>query len=257
MYAAIFPRRNDISTHAPAGGATSPTYTRFCNSSRRFLLTPLREGRRAFHLACDSTGHYFYSRPCGRGDAGGMWRKKHGTTISTHAPAGGATRLPHIYNTARRLFLLTPLREGRPAVTTPSSPTSTHFYSRPCGKGDIFSLSAPRFFWGFLLTPLREGRRTIDGGLCEECRISTHAPAGGATHHRQRPCGLSENFYSRPCGRGDKKRARRRRCGGAFLLTPLREGRLARYAKPGDKIIISTHAPAGGATGIKPNGKLF
>ena len=103
-------------------------------------------------------------------------------------------------------------------------------------------------------------------------KISTHAPAGGATGtqvalcdaqyqflltplregrpwwEKATPCG--QNFYSRPCGRGDKVRSSGRRWTCGFLLTPLREGRLLTeigYIKGG---IISTHAPAGGATGI-------
>ena len=57
-------------------------------------------------------------------------------------------------------------------------------------------------------------------------KISTHAPAGGATsilllfHH------LVQNFYSRPCGRGD--------FGG--------------HGNDSVCKLISTHAPAGGAT---------
>ena len=57
-----------------------------------------------------------------------------------------------------RLFLLTPLREGRHII------------------GVKNELKIP-----FLLTPLREGRRvrTASGGRRRP--ISTHAPAGGAT----------------------------------------------------------------------------
>ena len=77
--------------------------------------------------------------------------------ISTHAPAGGATF--YVYEPKRRLiqFLLTPLREGRLGVTA-SLLCSAHFYSRPCGRGDVDQ-------------------------DCTILRIiiSTHAPAGGAT----------------------------------------------------------------------------
>ena len=100
--------------------------------------------------------------------------------------------------------------------------------------------------------------------------ISTHAPAGGATAHRTsaRSCGF--HFYSRPCGRGDSARRAAATSSPAFLLTPLREGRHNRipnrmmvsyfYSRPcgrGDVRtftrnhiihVISTHAPAGGAT---------
>ncbi len=39
-------------------------------------------------------------------------------------------------------------------------------------------MAAPELF---LLTPLREGRPTTDQGIVKAIRISTHAPAGGAT----------------------------------------------------------------------------
>ena len=37
-------------------------------------------------------------------------------TISTHAPAGGATTIAVLFSLEIDLFLLTPLREGRPEV---------------------------------------------------------------------------------------------------------------------------------------------
>ena len=87
-------------------------------------------------------------------------------------------------------------------MRTSQSLTRLHFYSRPCGRGDL----------------AQESRGVVG-------TISTHAPAGGAT-------GVSVSFGLRFDG---------------FLLTPLREGRQAQEAvkKP---ILISTHAPAGGAT---------
>ena len=77
----------------------------------------------------------------------------------------------------------------------------------------------------FLLTPLREGRPDAVLPCGEFELISTHAPAGGATHDV----------------RFSEKAAR-------FLLTPLREGRLCAKVKRDHDGIISTHAPAGGAT---------
>ena len=64
-------RDNKISTHAPAGGATAPA---------------------------GGVGHdesHFYSRPCGRGDAGLINKADIDIIISTHAPAGGATAIFH------------------------------------------------------------------------------------------------------------------------------------------------------------------
>ncbi len=77
--------------------------------------------------------------------------------ISTHAPAGGATR---------RNFPLSA------AVTI-----STH---APAG-GATLKRSIRQFPEVFLLTPLREGRRhtLVWAGVTKN--ISTHAPAGGAT----------------------------------------------------------------------------
>ena len=237
----------------------------------QFLLTPLREGRRG-HGGHDINGAaYFYSRPCGRGDEAARRRinerieflltpLREGRPdaalqtdredwISTHAPAGGATR--------RRRRLHT---------------DAADFYSRPCGRGDRGGRTSRDTRPGFLLTPLREGRRTIDGGLCEECRflltplregrpasgtisvhvslflltplregrrrhsspprvgehISTHAPAGGATWEVSDDCRGTWNFYSRPCGRGDLFRLLRCPYRRSFLLTPLREGRPTR-----------------------------
>ena len=58
----------EISTHAPAGGATGVS-----NSEMR-------------------CGMNFYSRPCGRGDPP-LTLYRGSVNISTHAPAGGATLL--------------------------------------------------------------------------------------------------------------------------------------------------------------------
>ena len=54
----------------------------------------------------------------------------------------------------------------------------------------------------FLLTPLREGRRNKRRDVCWLC-----------------------DFYSRPCGRGDKMITQARQNISIFLLTPLLEGR--------------------------------
>ena len=122
------------------------------------------------------------------------------------------------------LFLLTPLREGRPATPTRRSISSS-----------------------FLLTPLREGRlRHAEKGRRNN-PISTHAPAGGATvgfttivHNRKisthAPAGGATGF------RYDK-RAR------SIISTHAPAGGATKKNKNIlRKCIISTHAPAGGAT---------
>ena len=123
-----------------------------------------------------------------------------------------------------------------------------YFYSRPCGRGDSPTLSSSMPNESFLLTPLREGRRARRGRCCRKGKISTHAPAGGATRPSCLLVKRSGNFYSRPCGRGDRRHSFGVSAPRSFLLTPLREGR--RFQRDGGAgvYVISTHAPAGGAT---------
>ena len=79
------------------------------------------------------------------------------------------------------LFLLTPLREGR-LTNASNRKYRNHFYSRPCGRGDQLFWRLQIVLHRFLLTPLREGRQDEIAGLRCGFIISTHAPAGGATH---------------------------------------------------------------------------
>ena len=59
-------------------------------------------------------------------------------------------------------------------------------------------------YYLFLLTPLREGRHADVKKLWEAyAKISTHAPAGGATVCDDARWRSGLDFYSRPCGRGD------------------------------------------------------
>ena len=172
-------RYDIISTHAPAGGATwysghcytiiqSHFYSRPCGRGdwlagqmglpvEKFLLTPLREGRRARQLHRAAVRKHFYSRPCGRGDDGDLPPIKNLRDFYSRPCGRGDLARPD--NTRRDLrFLLTPLREGRPI-------TSASWSGRKL----------------FLLTPLREGRRAAADAAVLPAAISTHAPAGGAT----------------------------------------------------------------------------
>ena len=56
-------------------------------------------------------------------------------------------------------------------------------------------------------------------------KISTHAPAGGATYNKLVDKAAVLDFYSRPCGRGDGSNLYIPKVDALFLLTPLREGR--------------------------------
>ena len=224
----------------------------------------------ARHLAQERPN--FYSRPCGRGDSPygiGFLGRRHISThapaggatskvlhidlcdlvnISTHAPAGGATcTLPSVTHTVGR-FLLTPLREGRPKYWLYAPNVigiSTH---APAGGATRNWCGWCAAAFRFLLTPLREGRPGVHRLNLDQVTISTHAPAGGATQKPYRRCPTRIYFYSRPCGRGDAVKWIAT-CGNCvFLLTPLREGRLVSGSTSTVSELISTHAPAGGAT---------
>ena len=146
-----------------------------------------------------------------------------------------------------------------------------NFYSRPCGRGDSCVFCRRWYASSFLLTPLREGRHV--SGVVKDLHhfISTHAPAGGATPPARtetlketsflltplregRPAPATSAragdryFYSRPCGRGDSSAAGSLQRSWRFLLTPLREGRQKQLPYLYKYTVISTHAPAGGAT---------
>ena len=81
----------------------------------------------------------------------------------------------------RKSFLLTPLREGRPAAEIPAyAPACISTHAPAGGATDVL----PAKWDGdtvFLLTPLREGRQG------DKSRWQV----------------FSIYFYSRPCGRGD------------------------------------------------------
>ena len=79
---------------------------------RSFLLTPLREGRLITSLILRYLQKEFLLTPLREGRLNRNARYTVTATISTHAPAGGATTVT-LKNQATGKFLLTPLREGR------------------------------------------------------------------------------------------------------------------------------------------------
>ena len=143
----------------------------------------------------------FYSRPCGRGDDV-VYFIGHNVNISTHAPAGGATPLTFAA-LRQRIFLLTPLREGRQSLRIAPLGKRYNFYSRPCGRGD---------------------KATTQEEHLDEI-ISTHAPAGGATCRvvLQLIYGIISTHA--PAGGATCASRSARAISVLFLLTPLREGR--------------------------------
>ena len=101
---------HNISTHAPAGGATCSA-TVAVAIVLPFLLTPLREGRHSFPVSRYSPFAISTHAPAG-GATGELANAYKYLRISTHAPAGGATVEKEKW-TLNLSFLLTPLREGR------------------------------------------------------------------------------------------------------------------------------------------------
>ena len=174
----------------------------------------------------------FYSRPCGRGDGGGA-RAAHGdVVISTHAPAGGAT-VALSANALREVFLLTPLREGRRKRPT-QNPYPSRFLLTPLREGRLIDFRTTRSAVGkFLLTPLREGRP------------KGRTRRGHGQNFYSRPCGRGDgglrrlpppgaDFYSRPCGRGDSttRQSRSARITSNFYSRPCGRGDRARRKRP-------------------------
>ena len=146
-----------------------------------FLLTPLREGRQVAALPMWRSSPHFYSRPCGRGDAGTRCISACACKISTHAPAGGATATCKRCGESFILFLLTPLREGR---------------RRAC-----VIIFVPVVF---LLTPLREGRRLQQSKCQKNQHLFLLTPLREGRLSSRFATDLRHHFYSRPCGRGDR-----------------------------------------------------
>ena len=145
---------------------------------------------------------YFYSRPYARGDR--ISRSLSSFTRYFYSrPYARGDRELSIYSCISFLFLLTPLREGRPNLPTPKDAIEEDFYSRPYARGDasVSDVTAQRDFISthaptrgatvidaqfevnakFLLTPLREGRLRPDAANSLDIWISTHAPTRGAT----------------------------------------------------------------------------
>ena len=146
----------------------------------QFLLTPLREGR---HVLLSRLARLpnFYSRPCGRGDIKTVVNIYCETSISTHAPAGGATKGANEMIIDLILISTHAPAGGATQDSYVRCMGKKHFYSRPCGRGDVM-----------VAQPVKPSTS-----------ISTHAPAGGATRLLPRSDEHRGNFYSRPCGRGD------------------------------------------------------
>ena len=103
----------------------------------------------------------------------------HTRSISIHAPAGGATNHPD------------------------GERQEADFNSRPCGRGDTKrSPGLHRRQAISIHAPAGGATKDVLNGW-KMMVISIHAPAGGATRPDWQNDQTSDNFNSRPCGRGD------------------------------------------------------
>ena len=218
---------------------------------KSFLLTPLREGRRSHPRGVRRRFLDFYSRPCGRGDQCAARMFQRFTSISTHAPAGGATRRQQGSHTVRSISTHAPAGGATQSLVT-VAPVFSVFLLTPLREGRLSGLIFLDYLRPFLLTPLREGRhgaplqasRAAGQFLLTPLREGRHEAASGIRR-------FLRYFYSRPCGRGDPYPA----------SLPPERGSISTHAPAGGATLeerrksiggsISTHAPAGGATRIR------
>ena len=121
-----------------------------------FLLTPLREGRPVRRDPVQSRCQISTHAPAGGATQKAM-KALYAKFISTHAPAGGATGFSETMDAISGISTHAPAG-GATRSTSHTRLPYQHFYSRPCGRGDVFARKHLPV-WG----------------------ISTHAPAGGAT----------------------------------------------------------------------------
>ena len=212
-----------ISTHAPAWGATC-AFLSISLTTGHFNSRP-RVGGDTRLYECVQLYKDFNSRPRVGGDPAGKELLGRGGTISTHAPAWGATRSLQVLQEHPR-----------------------HFNSRPRVGGDrglcltsmarMISTHAPA--WGATACRCRVYHASAE--------ISTHAPAWGATcgSGRGKTCG-TRYFNSRPRVGGDAELPLDADICEISTHAPA-WGATDGVVVNGGNGRISTHAPAWGAT---------
>ena len=215
------PQTAGISTHAPAQGATSRSI-RFTANSR-----------------------YFNPRSRTGSDFAGVRLPGEGG-ISTHAPAQGATRKFSAWGHCFPFQPTLPHRE-RPTSLYLAHPSTRYFNPRSRTGSDGFPWWRPARTGRFQPTLPHRERHASFPGTEETVRISTHAPAQGATHHHYHHSGAVRFQPTLPHReRHGKERQLVSVCKFQPTL-PHRERRIANIRKNWT-YMISTHAPAQGAT---------
>ena len=142
----------------------------------------------------------FLLTPLREGRLQALYRAFDSKIISTHAPAGGAT--------------CTSPKQGQPTAISTHAPAGGATYTMIEYKYTIkISTHAPA------------GGATME--IYHQLKIyeiSTHAPAGGATLRGLIILGAIYDFYSRPCGRGDRSRPPAGQGGSYFYSRPCGRG---------------------------------
>ena len=169
-------------------------------------------------------------------------------TISTHAPAGGATPSRRIHRRrGGEIFYSMPLREGRQKFPAPAGGAMRFSTHAPAG-GDLRDF--PVFHVGIAISthaPCGRGDHLPAQLRKVYAVLSTHAPAGGGdarfAHRRAR---RSHYFYQCPCGRGRLELDVPRPLSGDFTHAPLRGGDF--FAVSGQSARCNFSRPRCGAT---------
>ena len=251
-----------VSTHAPARGATDvdkADITRISFNSRA------REGRDELALRSQELPRVSTHAPA-RGATGGRNADDNGEGVSTHAPARGATFSRLKIDLPVSVSTHAPARgaTGGGSESRRVRKVSTHAPARGATSSVPRRLRSPRSF----NSRAREGRDLIGRTDHSEVSVSTHAPARGATYICERPLPVGMFQLTRPrgarltvnlrpaAGCGFNSRAREGRDTTAdrncrrrkSFNSRAREGRDRRRKKMREINLVSTHAPARGAT---------
>ena len=197
---------------------------KYLTALNTFQSTPLWEGRRA-QLVLGHMNIRFNPRPCGRGDGIIAHRVPLSNIVSIHAPVGGATFGSQPSVSANAVSIHAPVGGATGVLDGAAqlAPVSIH---APVGGAT--------------------GRRPALG---KGDMVSIHAPVGGATLFWDTCFPYSGCFNPRPCGRGDGLCPRIPLGLSAFQSTPLWEGRPCFGIRAFRILVVSIHAPVGGATG--------
>ncbi len=233
-----------------------------------FQLTPPRRGRRSTRLVI-VRWRRFNSRPreggdgCGSAGVGGdhvsthapakgatriSWISPAPNGVSTHAPAKGAT-LVWANNYCIYQFQLTPPRRGRPAQTH-GNRSLVKFQLTPPRRGRRAARLRPGPGPCFNSRPREGGDVRLQDGWCDVVGFNSRPREGGDALDTSALLPLV--FQLTPPRRGRPRYGVTRQSTFPFQLTPPRRGRPDLYCNDCSNRIVSTHAPAKGATQSAP-----